>query len=535
MVNAPETLVEIQRDLARAIKLLELRAPAYKKAREYYDGTRAEVAGSRVAETIIEQSKATPVNFAHIPVDAIVEKVELTGIAAALPGATDVLTRWADANDLDDESEDWTRKVGMFGDYYVIIDPTAEEEVTGNVAPEDIDTVGLSPLSTVMIYDKKTGRRALYGAHVWDEGENDTRAILYYDDVSVMLASTSDDAHSRQASDFDYDVKPGEDEASARLPHAGGRPLLKHVAIGGKPYGVPLHRRAWGFQDAITKISANNLVNVDAMGLPSRWALIDPTAEIDDDIDDDFGTDGPGSALTTKADGQTTATAGKVRTVPGTIKMLRGVKQTGTYDAGDTSGFLTNLDWYVRAMAVATGVPLFEFDLNGEQPSGEARRRAEARSNRRARSVQRQMTGLLAEVAETVLALAGQAESAIEVTFAPVETQTDADGIALVAEKVKVGVPIRTALTEAGYTTDQVDEWFPEAEVARLSPALLSVIAEILSKLGSAKTLGVITQDQIAAMLPDLLPAVAAPEGPVVTDAEIDAVLAPEPPAADGA
>ena len=72
----------------------------------------------------------------------------------------------------------------------------------------------------------------------------------------------------------------------------------------------------------------------------------------------------------------TPTTASRVRTLPGTIAMLRGVKAVGQFDAATPDGALKNLEWYVRSMAVITGTPLFEFDLSGVQPSGEARRRA---------------------------------------------------------------------------------------------------------------------------------------------------------------
>ncbi|MFM9653852.1 hypothetical protein ACKI1S_48680, partial [Streptomyces galilaeus] len=75
---------------------------------------------------------------------------------------------------------------------------------------------------------------------------------------------------------FELDYSADGEPEDAYLEHDGGKMLLAHLAIGGKPYGVPVHRKAYGPQDAITKISANNLVNVEAQGLPSRWALVDP-------------------------------------------------------------------------------------------------------------------------------------------------------------------------------------------------------------------------------------------------------------------
>lgn len=517
MANAPQDLDKIRADLGRALKLIDQRAPEYQKAREYHDGTRAEIAGSSVAQAIVAQAKETPISFAHIPVDVIVDKVELASITAPEAAASAALETWYDTNDLKDESEDWVRKACFFGDYYAVTDPTGLDE-DGTFTVEDIDTVGMSPLSTIVVYDKKTERVAQYGVHVWETGTEkrpETRAVMYYDDASIKLVTAS--GKSRDANDYTLDYPDDGEPLDAILEHDGGRMLIEHLAIGGRPYGVPLHKRAWAFQDAIAKISANNLVNVDAQGLPARWALLDPGAEIDDDIDDDFGTDGPGDPVD-----QTTATKAKrVRSVPGSIALLRGIKQVGTFDQGDSNGFLANLDWYVRGMAVATGIPLFEFDLTGEQPSGEARRRAEGRANRKAASVKTQASVFFRSLAETVLALVG-ASGTVSVTFNPSETATDKEGLELVAAKVKAGVPLRQALIEAGYTATQVAEWYPEGEAA-FSIESVSAIAQALAQLGNAKTLGVINDEGVEAMLPGLFKFVSlAAEGPTLVEAPDD-------------
>lgn len=501
MADAPDTLDDLRRHLERALSLMEKMRPDYEKARDMYEGKSREIGGSNVARTIIEQGKETPISFAHIPVDVIADKIELSSVTTPGGPSKANLAAWFEANDLEDESQDWIKKAGYFGDYYVVTDPTGLDE-DGNFTIDDVDSVGLSPLSTIVVYDKKTGRVALYGVHVWDAGTSpkpETKAILYYDDASVKLVSPTGGHDSK---DFVFDVEADEDDEDAYLEHDGGHMLIAHLAIGGKPYGVPLHRRAWAFQDAIAKISANNLVNVDAQGLPSRWALMDPLAEVDDDLDSDFGTDGPATPAGT-GDGMTKATKlGRVRAMPGAIAMLRGVKQVGTFDQGESSGFYSGLDWYVRGMAVACGIALFEFDMSGEQPSGESRRRAEGRANRKAAAVKRQASAFFREIADTVLGLIGTPGD-VTVTWNPSETSTDKDGLELVSSKVKAGVPLRQALLEAGYTDTQVAEWYPEGRPA-YSPETLSTIAEVLAKLGNAKTLGAITAKGIEEMIPEL-------------------------------
>ena len=517
MADAPDTLAALRRDLSRALSIMDARRPDYKRAKDYADGVRGEISGSRVAAAIIAQSEAAPVSFAHIPVDVISDKIELASITAPEAQASAALEAWLDANDIDDESADWIRKACTFGDYYVIIDPREEDE-DGRAIVETADTLGASPLSSVVVYDRKTQRHPEFGAHVWSCGTKQapqTRAVLYYADGSVKLISRVG-SQGVQAGDYELDYGVDESPEDAWVFHNGDRMLMKHLAVGGKPYGVPVHRKAWGPQDAITKISANNLVNVDAQGLPSRWALMDPGAEIDDDIDDDFGTDGPDTAGG-KKDGQTDATRpGRVRALPGSIAMLRGVNKVGTFDTGDPEGFLKNLDWYVRAMAVACGIALFEFDMNGEQPSGESRRRAEGRANRQAAKIKRQAEAFFRDIADTVLGLAGIV-GRVAVTFNPSETATDTEGLELVSAKVKAGVPLRKALLEAGYGDELVNEWYPACAPA-ISPELLTILADALGKLGNAKTLGVITENELADMLPEILTG-ARGEGPVVDNA----------------
>lgn len=532
MSLAPDDLADLRHDLGRAITEIGARSADYIEAREYYDGTRAEFADSRAARAVIAQSKATPLSFAHIPVDVIVEKVELASLTAADARGKKALEAWAEANDLAEESIDWILKAGYFGDYYVVTDPTGVDE-DGVTTPDGIESVGMSPLSTVVIYDKKTGRTPLYGAHLWDvtvNGQAYTRAIVWYDDASVKLIAPGKTVVD--ANLFQYDVPADGEDIDAYLDHDADRMLVHHLAIGGKPYGVPLHRKAFGPQDAITKISANNLVNVDALGLPSRWALIDPNAEIDDDVDDDFGTDAP-STVSPNTDGRTQATTGRrARVVPGAIEYLRGVSETGTYDAAQADPFLSNLDFYLRAMGVACGIPLFELDPHGEQPSGEARRRAEARANRTARRVQRQAGAFFEEIADTVLSLVG-VKSEVAAAFTPTETASDKDGLELVALKVKAGVPLRQALAEAGYTDEQIKTWYPPNAPA-MSPALIIDVATALSALGTAKTLGAVTDEAIALMIPEVFQyaKVASTEGlPIVTDPQTQARAAGVEPA----
>lgn len=510
MADAPDTLNDLRRDLKRAVAIMDERRDDYILGRDFYDGTRVEVAASKYVQKIInENADAFPISLAHIPVDVVVNMVELTSIDSKDKAAAALLDTVAEVNDLEDAAEDWLRKAAYFGDYYAIIDPT-EEEGDGRIVAESVRWIGSSPLTTVAVYDKHDERTMLYGAKVWLDGKT-WRARLYYDDCTVKLVAPKGENPDPRSFELDYDDEPDD----AFVFHPGERPLVRHLAIDGKPYGTPLHRKAWGPQDAITKISASNLANVEGLALPARWALLDPMAEVDDDIDDDFGTDGPTTQTSApdRADGMTTASRGsKVRAVPGGVAFLNGIKQVGTFENGDGSVFLSNLDWYVRVMAVATGIPLFEFDLKGDQPSGESRRRAMQRALKKAKRVKRAAGTFLEGLAETTLGVLGRSGQVVTATFYPIETSTDKEGIELVGLKIKNGVPVRVALLEAGYTDDQVDAWWPE-DMPAVTIDMLTTLGTALAQLGTAKTLGVITDVELRDMLPTILTA-ARNEGP---------------------
>lgn len=536
MADAPETLNDLRRDLKRAIGIIDERRPDYLTGRDMYDGSRVEVAASKYVRKIVNaNADAFPISIAHIPVDVIVDMVELTAIEAKDAASDKVLSTVVEANDVAEGAEDWLRKAAYFGDYYAIVDPT-EEDGDGNITPESIRWVGSSPLTTVVTYDEADERTALFGAKVWLRGKT-WHARLYYDDYTVKLVMPKG-AKTISARAFDLDLEPGQEPEEAFIEHPGGRMLIEHLAIDGHPYGTPLHRKIWGPQDAITKISASNMANVEAIALPSRWALLDPMAEIDDDIDDDFGEAGPNTvAGSASDDGMTGVSRGSnVRSVPGGISFLRGITKVGTFDAGEGNVFLANLDWYMRVGAVATGIPLFEFDLKGDQPSGESRRRAMARALKKAKRVRRAAGAFLESIAETTLAVLGKPATGVTATFYPIETSTDKEGIELVGLKIGTGVPVRDALLEAGYTDEQVDKWWPEKAPA-VTYDILKTLASALAQLGTAKTLGVIDDTELAEMLPTILTA-ARNEGPrevlpgVVQPGPVDALEVDDEPAA---
>jgi hypothetical protein len=263
-------------------------------------------------------------------------------------------------------------------------------------------------------------------------------------------------------------------------------------------------QRAWAEIDRLrTKIAAVDLAATEAQGFPSRYALLDPMAESDDDIDSDFGDDGP-DTLAAARDGLTTPTTGSsnLKDLPGTIKMLAGVKSVTQLAAADSDPMLKKLDWWVRAMATATGVPFFEFDMGGDQPSGESRRRASTRIINRAKKAQRALGASHLRLIDTLLGAYGVEDADVKVAWLPAEVANDAEGMELVKAKTRNGVPLKDALVEAGYLPETVDEWLASTPY---SLSEVETIAASLGELAKAETLGAILPEETRALLPAVL------------------------------
>jgi hypothetical protein len=97
----------------------------------------------------------------------------------------------------------------------------------------------------------------------------------------------------------------------------------------------------------------------------------------------------------------------------------------------------------------------------------------------------------------------GVANPVITVDWVPARSVSTAEGWQTVKAKIDAGVPRRQALMESGYRAEQVDAWLAGVDDSELQRRVdvLASLADSAQKLGSAATLGVITSDQVTALL----------------------------------
>jgi hypothetical protein len=272
------------------------------------------------------------------------------------------------------------------------------------------------------------------------------------------------------------------------------------------PYGIPVHESAYGAQDAITKLLATQLDSVDAVGYPARFALTDQGAELDQSNDDpNFP---GGDDANTPAAGDRLASESQLRSGPGTLSYLHGVKALVQFDPSDPATLLDPTEFFIRLMAQQTQIPMDSFDPNGEVPSGESLKVKHGPLNANAKMLCTMFTAPTLESWKFTLKAVGTKVSTLEVRWVPVEQATGKEDWEVISLKQDAGVPQAQTLVEAGYEQETVDGWLDdEAEDMDLMRRadLVLKIADASQKMGAAVGSGIMNADQAQQVIAMLL------------------------------
>lgn len=508
-------------DLGDALAFLADHEPEYQRRQNYYDGNIKEIITHPDIEKLLARySDEFRLNYAAVPADAINDRIDLAGVVVPEDDTLTAKLRddlWT-PNQLDDDADDYHLKACYLGDYYAISWPKPDE----NGQPSQvIELFGKHPRSAAILYDRENDRVVRLGVYRWKKGKG-WRVNLYYDDaIMQFIAENSTGDKAEQYAPY-VDLDEPDDDGSIENPW--GFPM-HHYRVDSKPYGTPVNLKAYGAQDAITKINATEMGWYDYHGYPQRWATLRADVEAGDDIAEDFNDDGTvdpdidpallNEGTRNESTGIIDERSSKLKNAPGSTWLLKGVENVGEFENGTNESLLNGKSGQIKAAATLTRTPLYEFDLEagGDQPSGEARRRADGPINKHATKVKGSFGRTWQSVGLFALRVWGLgADKKPEAAWLPSELATDKEGMELVEQKIKNGVPVKVALVEAGWTSEAVDEWFPD-NVVQVTPALLTLIATALQTLGQAKTLNAISDANIVALLPAFLKGPRPPEG----------------------
>lgn len=493
---------ESRADLMYGIEELQEARPDYDQAQTYYDGKVPEVfTSTRIRRALRAHDIDFDLNFAKTPVNAVTDRLEIAAVTGANDAENELISKiWQD-NQLDLEMPDLFRRAGEFGDAYLFVLPVEDDK--GDVVR--VDMFYNSPQTVRVIYSEDNPRRKAYTIKKWCDGPYH-RAELYYDDRTERWTTGKNSRGDNPNDWMHWLAEPEEGETgdpdSWVISHDWGEQPVFHFRTD-RPYGVPEHYGAYGPQNAITKLQSTHMGTVDYQGFPQRYALTEAantdTSDLEpgDFADDDWPINENGAGPSDSGDDSS------LKAGPGELMLLRGFKAVGQFDAANPSVFLEPIMFNVRAMAQICTTPIWLFDPSGEQPSGQSVRAQDAPFTRKIGNRQLSYGGTARDAFVFGLRRLGVEDPVVTVHWKPAETVEDAEGWQTVEAKIRAGVPRRQALMEAGYRAEQVDAWLAGVDDSELQRRVdvLASLADSAQKLGSAATLGVITSEQVTALL----------------------------------
>lgn len=500
--------LKIIQDLDEALESLHEAMPGYKKAESYYDGKVGEKFLSEAVQRLLSGSATDfNVNLAGRVVDAVVDRMQITAITAEpiddndngipdeeedssttpvsgdddLPAddtsgvvqpedepedprdeaLNEAVAKMWRQNEMDIEAPEIHQKMLKYGDAYLFVglcDDQDSHETPASDTPDKVDLFFNSPMNVRVLYDDENPRKKRLAIKRWEIGPKRNKKIrlnLYYPDGGTYKFISKGSSDRSGAADFQIFVDDSTDEMGY-VANDGGEIPFFHFRTS-RPYGRPEHEKAYGAQDALTKLIKNMMATADFSAFPQRWALQETGTTTDDDLDWD-GPDSDTADTKNPMDLQSQLISG-----PGRVWPLRNMKSVGQFDSADVDQFLKPINLFAGLMAATTATPVSYFlvSLTGQSVrsiSGESKRRDEAPFISKVNSRQLSAAATWQDSVGYGLRLLGL-EGEVTVRWSPAEVVDGVEGWKAVQEQQKAGVPVRQTLLEAGYTEAEVTSW----------------------------------------------------------------------------
>ncbi|MET7739626.1 hypothetical protein [Streptomyces sp. NPDC005385] len=456
-------------ELTQAYWSLEASRPAYERAGGFYDGTVSEFHASPRVQRLLQKYRLRDMdsfNFAHIPVDAVADKLYINNLTSGVSAVDAVIEDIWDVNELGLEAPILHRNVCKFGDAYVFVWPSADadgEDITG------VDMIVEDPVSVRVFYDLVNPRKKTHAIKSWCEGqgaERTTYAFMYYPDRVERYAYKGRVTKSDKGQDKWEPYTADGQEAVIENP-LGFVPFY-HFRTD-RPYGVPEHINAYGPQLTLNKLVTSHVSTIDYQSFPQRYTLAEA------------GTTGPNyqqgevdpfSPEDADSDPESMGTASQLEADPATVWELFNVREAGQFDAADAAVFLEPFDRYIKAMSQTTSTPFHEFDSTGDAVSGESRRQTNEAFYSKVSARQMSIGFTWGQLFVDVLGFLGLDVDRVDTVWRPVvpaESLTDVESLNL---KRALGVPDEVLLIEMGYAATQVANWRTASVVDATGPVV---------------------------------------------------------------
>lgn len=435
-------------DLAAALDQLAAQAPNARRSWRYYEGRQAEqFLSAKVRAALRETGTTFRYNYCEEVVRSKLDRLELTSLTVQPDALNAVWAELAAAGGWEEVMEDAHELAAVAGEAFVLVWPDEDDTPTWTVHGPDT--------ATAVYHGTIRATSPNYVTLVEDAGDDLRRATVYYQDRLERWEETAKDVWTELADDDTDDADtPGTwtypDDWPVRCP-------MFHLRTRRTAHGRPLHENGIPVQRMVDKTVTTHMAVTDYHGAPIRYALLhdnDPsgTSAYDDlDLDDD----------TVDAESADPAdTTSRLRSGPGDLWLMPGVKSVGQFEPAQPSTFLEPLEAQVRGMAVTTATPSLITGHGWQNPpSGAALRRMESAEVNLVGRLQRIFGATWTAVASYTLAVAGHPGAVVSLEWKAAGSYDDGDAWDVAGSKRGLGVPLRQVLLERGYSASDLDRW----------------------------------------------------------------------------
>ncbi len=514
-------------DLMEGMRELDAHAPHYEQLWHYYSGDLPERFVSEKLRTLIEKSaKDYRFRLARVPIEAIANRVGINSITSSAGDAVNArIEEIRQANDMELQEPFVHERMFLFGDAYLLVWPVIPEDMLDADSPADADAARAgvelayqSPVSCRAIYDEEDGRNVRFTVRRWKEtgalGAYWRAEVWYWDRVEPFITKPGSkgtdinewDPYAEDATGVPVPAVRGENWPE---PHDFGEIPIKH-ARSDMPYGRSEIEDFIGAQNIVTKATATQATGIETHGWRERYRVADDKALLEQASDIVPWGDNADARSATEGGLVKVPVSGR-RSGPGTEQVYHGTKSVGEFAATDLGGFIDPVEQWIRLGAAASGTPLTEFDPRfGANMSGVAWDRAERPAKKKEADRKRFLVRFWREVYTLALAITGISDSGdLTVNWAPPEVVSDPEWWNTATIRRDHGVPQKTILLEANYTTEQIEEWEEDkdddAETLDRAIDRLSRLGDAMQKLGAGATLLGVPADRIATLVERLL------------------------------
>jgi len=448
----------------------------YQIAQNFYDGERVKEVFSNPTTAAILGKNATAymVNIAKRGVDAVMDKLVVKGYKITRGGDSDgdyedtfKADVW-DHNNLKQLIPDALLAAEVQGDSYLLAWPDEDDDSTA------VDVFLHKAVGARLFYDDENDREKRAYLRTWlvkGQGSTEDQTTWYRRVNEITPQQVRKLISSVQApsakTDADYvpfteddPADPGRDSLPPGItPNPFGVVTVWHLRTS-RPYGTPEHRCLYGCQNLLIKVIATLGESVDGFGIPWRYRTMSSDKALKPGADQ-FAEDGDDDP-----DDQE-----RLRIRAGELSSLWDTDSVGQLMPADVNNLLDPIDKVMDLAATVSVTPIDYFHASAAAASGESKKEHKgpyhAKVGQRLTDYDDELVACLEFVMTDMLELD---DAGVDLLWQPFNELTDEERYAQVGEAVKNGIPWRQAMLEAGYESEQVDEWIRDGLDPENSP-----------------------------------------------------------------